>query len=575
MKRQVEEQAAGLRVFAVRILRGDIAVRSTEAEMWQLEWSGDGDEEPVVERSGDSLSFQQRGEAGNARRLNMRIALPGSVEVVELRTGNGTLEVEGLRAQLVGNTGNGDVTLRAAGGDIRLDTGNGKVRAADVSGLLHMRSGHGDLQLEAAGGEASLETSAGRIEVIAPQSLALSARSGHGDIHIGDGSVHVREAHSGAGSVVCAADLVEGEHRLSSGSGDVKVRAVRGTVELRTGAGRIQVSDAAGRLKAHTGHGDIAIQAASGDLDLNTSSGRVEVKVARDLRLHAHSGNGDIQLGEGSLQSVDARTGRGTVRCAADLAAGQHALSSGHGDIHVRSARGEVRLKTASGRVEVHALEGVLRAETGNGDVQLRSASGEAQLHTGNGRVEVGAPRSLALHAGTGHGDVSIGQGTVRSLHLETKMGRVRCIASPEPGHHELVSGHGDLGLHLPGDVRARLDAQTGFGQIQSDFALVRVGRSGSMSFNGARMVGSIGPGKPDAEIVLRTGRGKIEIRRNDDVPAHYQPAEPEMREDRPEWAAEPEADDMLEVLRALARGEITVEEADGLMEGSGSQTAA
>jgi hypothetical protein len=124
-------------------------------------------------------------------------------------------------------------------------------------------------------------------------------------------------------------------------------------------------------------------------------------------------------------------------------------------------------------------------------------------------------------------------------------------------------------------DANAHLDAQTSFGQIHSDFALVRVGRSGSMSFNGTRMVGSLGPAEPDINVVLRTSRGQIELRlkegalpRYETVPVapsravEQEPSEPLQPEDTYERGPEY----VLTVLRALAEGTLSLEEADALL---------
>ncbi len=410
---------------------------------------------------------------------------------------------------------------------------------------------------------------------------------------------------TGAGKI--DAEALRGVVRLETGHGDLFLRDAGGTTELKTGAGRIEVAQGGGRLQAHSGHGDIILRDMSGEATLETGAGKVEVRAPQALVLHAHSGHGDILVPDGSIQSLQAATSAGRVECSAELTSGHHVLSSGmgdillrdasgdvalmtaagrievggteghlrahsgHGDIMLRSASGEVELDTSAGRIEIGAVDGRLQAHTGSGDIRLRAASGQVDVHSGSGRIEVTAPRDVAIHAHSANGDIRIGTGTARQLDLQSNSGRVECLAQPAPGHHELASRNGDVLLQLFAGSRARVDLQTGAGQVHSDFPLVRVGRPGAMSFNAKRMVGSIGEGEPELDIALRTSRGQIFLRRGGH---HGEDAAPtgDQHDSDAETAASPEQPDrMLAVLKALAQGDISVEEADALLAQNGS----
>ena len=567
MKSKVETVSGGAREFDVRIYHGDISVRATQQDDWQLEYASDRDEAPILERDGDTVRIRQPGEPVNPPRLNLRLSIPAGSEVVRLHTGNGRISGDGVRGQLVIESGNGDLTLHATGGDVNLKTANGKVQVADVEGKLQISNGNGDILVQDAGGEAMLETNNGRIEVTVPRALALTIHSGHGDIQIGDGTLARLDASTNSGRVSCSADLAEGQHRLHSGHGDIKLRAARGEVAARTMSGQIAVGDARGQLHAHSGHGDLLLQAATGAVTLETQAGRIEVKVPRELHLTAMAGNGDIHVGAGSVQTGELETKRGTIHCSATLATGPHTFTSGHGDIKLRAIQGTSLLKTNAGRIEVEDAGGSTTARSGNGDVVVRGAEGELDLQTNNGRIEVGAPRAAHIRAHSSHGDVRIGDGAVLGLEGRTNMGRVTCTADLGAGSHELASGNGDIMLKLRPDAHARIDAQTSFGQVHADFALVRVGRSGSMSFNGTRMVGSIGPGEPESDIALRTGRGQVEIRRKEENGARYERVSAGVTaEERAQPDETPVEQRRLEVLQALARGEISLEQADTML---------
>jgi hypothetical protein len=90
----------------------------------------------------------------------------------------------------------------------------------------------------------------------------------------------------------------------------------------------------------------------------------------------------------------------------------------------------------------------------------------------------------------------------------------VSCSAVLGPGRHEVTTGEGPAHVTLPADARARIDAQTGWGRVHSDFPLVRVRQSGRSSLDGLRMVGTVGEDDPETHLQLRTDRGDVRISR-------------------------------------------------------------
>ncbi|MDP9379321.1 MAG: DUF4097 family beta strand repeat-containing protein [Chloroflexota bacterium] len=324
-------------------------------------------------------------------------------------------------------------------------------------------------------------------------------------------------------------------------------------VELRTGMGRVDAEGLGGRSILITGNGALSLRASQGEANLTT-------------------GNGEMSI-EDFSGSLTASTGNGRVR--------------------VNRLGGNLSLNTGNGPMEVLDAEGRVRASTGNGDLRLLGVAGEVELNTGHGRVEIGAPRSLAVQANTAMGGIRVDGGSVRSLRANTMVGDIECSALLEPGTYELSSGMGAVGVQLAPHVPARVDAQTGFGQVDSDFPLVRVGRSGPMGFGGVRMVGSIGEGEPRVEVSMRSGKGAIRIRRTHAAPAaaasaavasewraaprvpepprpsHGFPTPrqvPHMTHVAEDPGSETDADSTLAVLEAVARGEISPEEADEML---------
>ncbi|MDI3317582.1 MAG: DUF4097 family beta strand repeat-containing protein, partial [Bacillota bacterium] len=231
----------------------------------------------------------------------------------------------------------------------------------------------------------------------------------------------------------------------------------------------------------------------------------------------------------------------------------------------------------ASGRVEVKA-----------GDVRADSCSGELVIQSGAGDVEVVGHRgSLTIQSGAG--DIEVRDGTLETLKLRSGAGDVDCAARisrqatihtgagsvtlrPETdgdAEIEVQSGFGDISLHLDGVRGGRLEMQTGAGSIDGDVG-IRFGRRGGIGVHSADV---LGPGS--GRIRLTTGAGSIRL--------HGEPRAAEAAPARPAGPPGPAAEagptgprapaaparrfgDAREVLEALARGEITTDEADRLL---------
>jgi len=243
-------------------------------------------------------------------------------------------------------------------------------------------------------------------------------------------------------------------------------------VELRTGLGKVEAVQLAGRVDLTTGNGATSLRDSKGQADVTTGAGEVTIAGY-----------------EGDLQ---AKTGNGRVR--------------------IERLSGRAVLTTGNGRIEVLDGSGRLSATTGAGDLLFTGIGGEVELNTGHGQIEIAAPRSLTVRAATASGGIRVEGGSVSGLRLSSVMGGISCSAALNPGKYELTTTMGGITLELPKDVRARVDAATSFGKVHSDVPLVQVGRSGPMGFGGVRMVGSMGEGEPDVEVSLRTSKGSINL---------------------------------------------------------------
>ena len=227
---------------------------------------------------------------------------------------------------------------------------------------------------------------------------------------------------------------------------------------------------------------------------------------------------------------------------------------------------GDARLEvnTASGAVQISGIRGGIAVHTASGDVTAEDAAGELRVATASGRVSLAGPGRLAATVRTASGDVGIAAGLITGLTLSTMSGRVEAAGAVDPGLDGSVStASGTVRLALDGGVtvavrtvsgraRATHPAATpgdrGPGWVLGDgMARVAVSTiSGSIHLDGPRT------GAAGAPTVVGLPASPAGVPASPaDVPTGPAPA-----------------DATLEVLRALERGEISVDEAARRLEG-------
>jgi hypothetical protein len=175
-------------------------------------------------------------------------------------------------------------------------------------------------------------------EITVPANTRLSARSGSGDLEVGD---------------------LAGPVDTSTGSGDIRVGRIAQSVKARSGSGEIDV-DGAASIEASTGSGNV-VASSRGDLE-------------------ARSGSGDITAGQKGKGRVD--------------------VSTGSGDVEVTGATGPVQVRAASGDILVEGTPAAeWEVSASSGDVRLRVAgqSGfDLELRSNSGHIETSHPITVA-----------------------------------------------------------------------------------------------------------------------------------------------------------------------------------
>ena len=216
-------------------------------------------------------------------------------------------------------------------------------------------------------------------------------------------------------------------------------------------------------------------------------------------------------------------------------------------DFQVQLPRGaRVDTSTVSGDVDAQGLNGEQAYKSVSGDIELAGHGGRISLSTVSGDIELAADGPVAATATTTSGDLAVAAPSIEALAVKTVSGDVR------------VSGPFAAGpLHSVETVSGDLTLAPGSGLT------VEVKRGLDVAGAGRRIV--VGDGA--AQLRFRSLSGDVDLSHAEPAATHdARDAHPVMDAELPH---EPQARDELEVLRALERGEIDVEEASRRLEGA------
>ncbi len=206
---------------------------------------------------------------------------------------------------------------------------------------------------------------------------------------------------------------------VSTGSGEIKIHAGGGDTIRIVGhvhAGWMAFGDAASRIQRIVENppivqdGNSVRIGESNDHELfNNISIDYDITAPADVALNAHSGSGDLDIGELG-RSLTASSGSGDIR--AHGIHGPADLQTGSGDIELQEqAPGSVKVRSGSGTIRVHGFNGDLTARTGSGDITADGhLTGPANCSSGSGSIKlrVGEDAHFNLEASTGSGSMHV-----------------------------------------------------------------------------------------------------------------------------------------------------------------------
>jgi DUF4097 and DUF4098 domain-containing protein YvlB len=125
---------------------------------------------------------------GDHNRVEIIVQMPREGRV-NLRTGDGRIELTGLKGEMDLHSGDGSETLDGVDGSLRASAGDGHIQASGRFDSLDLKAGDGHLDVRAAAGSAitsewHLETGDGSVSLELPGDLPADV-----DLHTGDGHI--------------------------------------------------------------------------------------------------------------------------------------------------------------------------------------------------------------------------------------------------------------------------------------------------------------------------------------------------------------------------------------------------
>ena len=233
--------------------------------------------------------------------------------------------------------------------------------------------------------------------------------------------------------------------------------------------GDVVVSGRDGAVEVSAQHSDTSIEDVNGNVKVSQEKGTVKIEQI----------NGDAHV-QGRVNEVSLADVKGTVQLDGDFQesvrleriAKQVTFKSSRTDMEFSRIEGTLNLDSD----ELHAeqITGPLHLVTRSKNIRLEQVSGDLRLQDDNGAVEVGMR-------------------TVGNVQIDNR--------------------NGDIQLSLPDKAAFRLDAHTRDGEIQSDFAELKVDNGE----HEARANGSVG--NASSHIVLNNEHDGIEIRKASSMP--------------------------------------------------------
>jgi hypothetical protein len=288
--------------------------------------------------------------------------------------------------------------------------------------------------------------------------------------------------------------------------------------------------------------GDVSVRGVDGDEVRVTATSSHGSKDSLPLTVRRTEGGLHIELEQRTFEFLGIRGSRGDSI-----------------DFQCEVPRGaRVEINGVSSDLTIAGLGGEQTYKTVSGDIQISGLGGRIALNTVSGDVDLVADQPVSANLTTTSGDVEIATPMLTDLQLRTVSGDAKIRAGFAAGpQHSVESVSGDLSVEslngLTIDVKRGMDATMSLGRLRlfgDGAAQLRFrSLSGDLDFKGAGKATMQAPHRPEPPPAI--------VPPMPPAPPAPPPLEPR--------------ESSLDVLRALERGEIDVDEATRRLEGATS----
>jgi DUF4097 and DUF4098 domain-containing protein YvlB len=231
--------------------RPDLRVETSDANIRLTTWDQNTIEAKVItnrykigeggirveeHQTGDSVQIEVRYPHHNfniewgQHRVDIIIQMPREGKV-NLRTGDGKIDVAGLKGEMELHSGDGSESIDGVDGKLRATTGDGHIQANGRFDEVDLKTGDGHVDVRATSGSSvganwRLETGDGSVSLEVPSNLAADV-----DLHTSDGHIDLDIPVAAEGKI--RTNEIHG--KLNGGGSLLTIRTGDGSIHLRKG----------------------------------------------------------------------------------------------------------------------------------------------------------------------------------------------------------------------------------------------------------------------------------------------------------------------------------------------------
>jgi DUF4097 and DUF4098 domain-containing protein YvlB len=186
------------------------------------------------------------------------------------------------------------------------------------------------------------------------------------------------------------------------------------------------------------------------------------------------------------------------------------------GKINVAEVSGDVNAKTATGEIQIHRVDGFVKAVTSTGKINVAEISGDVDAKTATGEIQIHQVSGF-VKAVTSYGNIDItGVGGLSGARTDTGKISVEVPAIRES--LEIRSSNGSITVFLSPEIAVQLEASTASGEITYGDLPLTVSELSKTKLTGKLGEGA---GARGGIINIKTSTGSINLKKLDNTKLH------------------------------------------------------